>query len=144
MSYLEKGSLSIIHISILWRNNNIAAYIWKFNLGASEIDSYRGCAVGWPFRRENSNIRSSFRILHRGASFRIHGFSKKINYFVCYIRIFFLKKCRFRCVHLKILLLGLQKSTPLSRMRNWVAVSSREFEDPRILDRGYGFLVGIC
>ena len=40
----------------------------------------------------------------------------------------FLKKCQFRCIHLKIQLLGHQNSTPLSRIRNGVAVSSREFE----------------
>lgn len=33
-----------------------------------------------------------------------------------------------RCIHSKILHLGLQKSSPLSRIRNWRMVSSREFE----------------
>ena len=47
----------------------------------------------------------------------------------------FLKKLSFRCRHSKILLLEAQNSTPLSRIRNGVAVLSREFEgqiaDPR-------------
>ena len=42
----------------------------------------------------------------------------------------FLKKWRFRCRHLKIHLLGPQNSTPLSRIRNGVAVLSRELEGP--------------
>ena len=47
----------------------------------------------------------------------------------------FLKKQRICCIHSKIMLLGCPKSTPLSRIRHGVAVSSREFEghiaDPR-------------
>ena len=46
-----------------------------------------------------------------------------------------LKKLWFLCIHSKILPLGLQKSTPLSRIRHGVTVLSREFEgqiaDPR-------------
>ena len=38
----------------------------------------------WPFRRENSNIRS--RILDGGASLRIYGLSQKSNDFASYIR----------------------------------------------------------
>ena len=40
----------------------------------------------------------------------------------------FLKKWWFRCIHLIILLVGRQKSTSPSRIRNGVLVSSRELE----------------
>ena len=40
----------------------------------------------------------------------------------------FLKKWWFHCIHSKILLLEPQNSTPLSRIRNGVVISSTEFE----------------
>ena len=39
--------------------------------------------MDWLFRRENFRVRS--RILVRGASLRIYGFSQKSNDFACYI-----------------------------------------------------------
>ena len=45
---------------------------------------------------------------------------------------------RFRCIHSIILLLGSQKWTPLSRIWNRVAVSSREFKG-QIADPRQGF-----
>ena len=59
----------------------------------------------------------------------------------------FLQKWRFRCIHSKIHFLGSQDSTSLSRMRNGVAVSSREFEGhiayPRIWGWDRGSSIGV-
>ena len=39
-----------------------------------------------------------------------------------------MKRLSFCCIHLKIMLLEPQNSTPLSGIRNWMAILSREFE----------------
>ena len=135
MSYLKKGSFSIIHISILWKNSDFAAYIGKFNLGASEIDTPIEDAQWGDHFVERIRISDHESFIGVQASESMD-FQRKVM-ILCNTFVIFLKKWWFRCIHSKILLLGPQKSTPLSRMCNWVAVSSREFEGPRNLDRAY-------
>ena len=47
---------------------------------------------------------------------------------LCYTWVNFLGKCRFRFLHSKIKFLGLENSTPLSRIKNGVAILSREID----------------
>ena len=85
----------------------------------------------WTFRRENSHLRS--RILHGVACESMDLHRKVLILHDTFVK--FLKKWRFRCINSTILILERQNSTPLSRIRNGVAVLSREFEsqiaDPR-------------
>ena len=75
----------MIHSSILWKSKQFTAYIWKLCFWAlGNRHAYQGSDVDWPFRRENSNIRSW--ILDKSASLRIHGFSWKSIDFARYIR----------------------------------------------------------
>ena len=62
------------------KSNDFAAYVLRFWFwGFKHRHLYRGSEMEWPFRRENSRIKS--QILDRDASFRIHGFSKESNDF---------------------------------------------------------------
>ena len=67
------------------------------------------------------------RIVDRGVSLRIHGLSQKSSDFVSYMRQFS-GKVTISLHAFENSLLGRQNSTPLLRIKNEMAVLSRDFE----------------
>ena len=117
--------ISSRHSLFQWKSYVFVAYIRKFCIwGFRNLHPSRGSEIeGW-FPRGNSRVKS--RTLGVQASESMD-FQRKVM-ILCNTFVSFLKNLWFRCIHLKILLLGPQKSTPLSRIRNWMAILSREFE----------------